>query len=299
MQRSVAMPPIAPSRGLPPAKFALLSLTCALWATACGSASAAGEAIGWKRLGAGVDYATFLLDENPIAGDGVLHVVRVDADLADVVAVLASEQGVPPRTAGSWSERNGLLVAMNLGMYETDGRTNVGYLRNGPHLNNGRWKKTYNSALGFGRADGGVPRARFVDLDTDAGTAPLAEFPSVVQNLRLIRAPGQNVWAENDKRWSEAALGADARGRLYLLFCRSPYSMVEFNKKVLGLPLGIVRAMHVEGGPEASLSIHAPGMTLDLAGSYETGVNPTNANPRQWPIPNVLGVRARPQVRLP
>jgi hypothetical protein len=48
--------------------------------------------------------------------------------------------------------------------------------------------------------------------------------------------------------------------------------------------------MHVEGGPEASLSIHVPGLDLDLAGSYETGFLPDDSNREQWPIPNVLGV---------
>ena len=62
-----------------------------------------------------------------------------------------------------------------------------------------------------------------------------------------------------------------------------------FNEKLLSLPLGIVRAMHVEGGPEASLSIHAGGVDLDLCGSYETGFY-DHTNTRLWAIPNVLGV---------
>ena len=59
------------------------------------------------------------------------------------------------------------------------------------------------------------------------------------------------------------------------------------------LPLGITNAMHVEGGPEASLSIHVGGVNLDLNGSYETGFNENDAERHQWPIPNVLGVHRR------
>jgi len=62
------------------------------------------------------------------------------------------------------------------------------------------------------------------------------------------------------------------------------------------LPLGIERAMHVEGGPEASLSIHTASLTLDLNGSYETGFREDDQERHQWPIPNVLGV-ARSRVR--
>jgi hypothetical protein len=67
--------------------------------------------------------------------------------------------------------------------------------------------------------------------------------------------------------------------------------MAAFNRRLLALPLGIAPAMHVEGGPEASLSIHAGGVDLDLDGSYETGFNENDDERAQWPIPNVLAVR--------
>jgi hypothetical protein len=62
---------------------------------------------------------------------------------------------------------------------------------------------------------------------------------------------------------------------------------------VLALPLGIQRAMHVEGGPEASLSIRAPDLKLDLCGSFETGFVGDDANAKQWAIPNVIGALPR------
>ena len=58
------------------------------------------------------------------------------------------------------------------------------------------------------------------------------------------------------------------------------------------LTLGVVRAMHVEGGPEASLSVRGA-VKLDLAGSYETGFREDDTNEEQWPIPNVICVRVR------
>jgi hypothetical protein len=70
--------------------------------------------------------------------------------------------------------------------------------------------------------------------------------------------------------------------------------MSEFNAMVTRLPLGVVRAMHVEGGPEASLSVRGPGIRLDLSGSYETGFLEGDGNGSQWPIPNVLVVETRP-----
>jgi hypothetical protein len=69
--------------------------------------------------------------------------------------------------------------------------------------------------------------------------------------------------------------------------------MDEFNRLLLALPLRVTAAMHVEGGPEASLSVRGP-LHLDFDGSYETGFNENESFTDQWPIPNVLGVTARP-----
>jgi hypothetical protein len=119
----------------------------------------------------------------------------------------------------------------------------------------------------------------------------------VVQNLRLIKrvdGKGKNVWPDQPRRWSEAAIAMDDHGRLLLIFSRDPWSMADFNRAVLALPLGVERAMHVEGGPEASLSVRAGETRLDYFGGYETGFMENDDNDRAWPIPNVLGVRRLP-----
>ncbi len=89
-------------------------------------------------------------------------------------------------------------------------------------------------------------------------------------------------------------IAQDRAGRILFLFSRTPYEMADLNNRILALPLGITRAMHVEGGPEASLSIHIGGISSDAAGSYETGFRNDDSNTEQWPIPNVLGVHAGP-----
>ena len=101
-----------------------------------------------------------------------------------------------------------------------------------------------------------VPPAVMIDLDTPDATARLADYGAAVQNLRLIRAPGRGVWGTQERRWSEAAVAMDNQGRIPFIFARHPFAMADLNAKLLALPLAITHAMHVEGGPEASLSIH-------------------------------------------
>jgi hypothetical protein len=250
--------------------------------------SARGDDLSWQLIQPGTQFASIAV-KGPSDPSNRLYVVRIDPAHAKLTVALASETKTTARTAAEWCSTSHLAVAINLGMFQNDGQSNVGYLRHGSHANNPRWNG-YNSVLALNASGGSNPRALWLDRDLTKDAQQLAGYEIVVQNLRLIAQDRRNVWAKSDKRWSEAAVAIDSAGRVLFLFIRAPYTMREFNDLLLKLPLPIVAAMHVEGGPEASLSIHAPGIDLDLAGSYETGFWPNDSNHKQWPLPNVLGV---------
>jgi hypothetical protein len=257
-----------------------------LWSLAC-----LAQGVAFRPLQPGVEYGTLTLTARPAAGDGLLHVVRVDPAQAELALGLASRDG-RLRTAARWAESSGLSVVINAGMYETDYRSNVGRLVDGSHVNQRRWKRAYQSVLVLGPTAPGLPAARLLDRDAPDFEAQAQGYRAVVQNLRLVKAPGKNVWKPNGRRWSEAFVASDAEGRLLFCFTRTPFEMATLMELVLASDLGVVRAMHVEGGPEASLSLRAGTLSVDLAGSYETGFFPRDDNHQQWELPNVLGVRA-------
>lgn len=252
--------------------------------------------IPWRTLQPGVEYAKLYLVPPVPVGEHRFHIVRIDPSRAPLVASLASRHGRRNRTARSWMKRHGLAVAINAGMFKKDYLSNVGYLRYRGHLNSRKWNRRYLSVLAFDPRGGRGRRATIFDMDRKGAWSRLRKYRSVVQNLRLIKqnpktGRGVSVWSMGRKRWSEAALALDRKGRLLFLFTRTPYTMWEFNWVVLQLPLGVIRAMHLEGGPEASLSIRAGGIDLHLCGSYETGFRNRDDNSRQWRIPNVIGVK--------
>lgn len=240
----------------------------------------------WRTLQPGVEYRTFATGNGP---DSLLHVVRVDPSVAKVLLAPATAYDRQARTAKEWCGQAKLAVCVNAGMFSSDGLSNVGYLRAGKHTNNPHWN-VYRSALCVYPSCLSMPLVRWLDLDPPQPPSVASKYTLVVQNLRLIKAPRKNVWGPSHKKWSEAAIGIDSEGRLLFLFSRRPYTMSGFNQLLLSLPLEIEQAMHVEGGPEASLSIHTGGVDLDLCGSYETGFMENDSNGRQWAIPNVLGV---------
>jgi hypothetical protein len=284
--QQLATPRIPGPRGSRRARMTMIPLALAMLA---GTAVAGQPEVSWRPLQDGVEYARFDGSDAATA-DEVLHVVRIDPSRAPVVAAMTKAGDRQTRTAATWCRERKLAVAINLGMYATDYLTNVGHAHVPGHVNNSRWSSSYNSVLAFAPKKKARPAAILLDLDEPGSKERLADYGAAVQNLRLIRAPGQNVWGKQERRWSEAAVAMDKNGRLLFIFTRHAYSMHELNARLLALPLAISNAMHVEGGPEASLSIHASGVDLDLNGSYETDFHENDSEAKQWPIPNVLGV---------
>jgi hypothetical protein len=207
--------------------------------------------------------------------------------------VLASEQDRERRTLAGWCEDFRLTAATNAGMFLKDYSTNVGYLRNGAHVQNKRWNKKYKSVLAFDPRENGIPPAIMVDLDDPGAVKRLEGYRAVIQNLRLIKGSGINVWERSEKRWSEAAVGMDHEGRLLFVYCATPFSMWEFNERIKSLGLGVARLMHMEGGPVAGLSIRAREFAVDLAGGFDPLSGSSEIGAGQWPIPNVIGVQPR------
>jgi len=68
--------------------------------------------------------------------------------------------------------------------------------------------------------------------------------------------------------------------------------MHDFNEILLKLPINIVVAQHMEGGPEASLYFDLKGTKIELIGSFES-FNENDGNVKFWAIPNVIGVEER------
>ena len=249
----------------------------------------------WDALEDGLELGRFKTGGATPVDDSTVIVLRVDPDLWEPRLYCASEKlGEQWWDASDWADGHALTVVTNAGMFAEDRVTHVGHLSCNGHVNNAR-SNSYLSVAAFGPLREGLPEFHIFDLD-EPGVAIASireDYGSVVQNLRLIKRPGENRWVQQDRMWSEMALGEDSAGRMLLIFCRSPYTMHDLNRILLSLPIDLVAAQHLEGGPEAQLVIRTGETELELCGSYETDFLPDNSNHRLWPIPNVLGVKRR------
>jgi phosphodiester glycosidase len=189
-----------------------------------------------------------------------------------------------PLSAREWCARGGLVAAINASMYQTDHRTSVSLMKTATHVNNPRLSKD-RTVLAFDRLDASVPPVALIDLDCDDFGGLRGKYGTLVQSIRMISCRGANVWTQRPQHWSTAAIGRDAQGRVLFIHVRSPYSTHDLIDILVELPLGIERAMYVEGGPEAQLYVNSGGREREWVGGVE--------NHRAWPVPNVIGIARR------
>jgi hypothetical protein len=246
----------------------------------------------WSSPAAGLAVRWVEPHTTATTGAPRILVVRLDPHLF-AAEVVTPGPGAGATTARQAATARRLMAVINAGMFAADGTTHNGYLEVRGDVR-ARSVGKYQSVAAFDPR-GPKVRAPFRIFDLDAGGATLAtirrDYGTLLQNLRLIRRPGENRWAPQKRRWSEAALGEDGEGRILLVFARSPSSMHDLARDLLGAGLGLVALQHLEGGPEAQLYVHAGALEIDLVGSYETGFYESDDNQRAWPVPNLLGFR--------
>ena len=260
------------------------------------SAMAAEGGLGWKAVEPGMELRFLEAQKEGVQSNSPIAILRIDPALWDLEVLGTSRTGESSgHTARDWCQRHNLTAAINAGMFETDQKTHLGYLRYRQHVNNSH-QNNYQSVAAFDpRGSAAASRFRIFDLDAPGVTFQgiLKDYASLVQNLRLVKRTAQNQWGQQERRWSEAALGEDRDGRILFIFSRVAFSMHDLNQELLASDIGLVAAQHLEGGPEAQLYLQAGQTKLEMFGSYETSFREDDNNAAAWPVPNILGVRPR------
>lgn len=257
----------------------------------------------WRELAPGLELGSVLgasaADTTGTDPGGSLPaeilVVRVDPNRWELALTGRTFTAEPSgcRTAREWAAPDWVL-AINAGMYATDYTTHIGFLSSEDRVHSAH-VNAYESVAAFGPRDPADPPFRIFDLDAPGVSLRdiRSRYCSVVQNLRLIRRPGENRWSPQPRAWSEVALAEDDLGRVLFLYCAEPLSMFDFNRAVLASGLGVVAAQHLEGGPQAQIYLRVGDFELERVGDFDASFD--GNNPTAWPIPTVLGVRKRPE----
>jgi phosphodiester glycosidase len=250
----------------------------------------------WRSLETGLDLGEFPSPRRSHRGDSIVRVLRIDPLRFELRLLNASAPGQGRAlTAREWSLRGGLAGAINASMYQADHRTSVSLMRTSTHINNGRVSKD-RAILAFEPKDGKAAPVLIIDRECDDFEALRGRYGTLVQSIRMLSCTGENVWSQQSRRWSAAAIGTDDRGRVLFVHVRSPYSVHDLIGILKDLPLGLSRMLYAEGGPEAQLYVRSGGEEHEWIGGYESGLSEDEDNRVAWPVPNVVGIARRPGV---
>lgn len=247
----------------------------------------------WRSLEPGLDLGEFPSPRRSERGDSIVRVLRADPRRFELRLLNASAPGQGRAlSAREWCLRGGLAGAINASMYQEDHRTSVSLMRTSKHVNNGRISKD-RAILAFEPKDGTAAPVMIIDRECDDFEALRGRYGTLVQSIRMLSCKGENVWSQQPRRWSAAAIGTDGEGRVLFVHVRSPYSVHDLIGILKGLPLGLSRMLYAEGGPEAQLYVRSGGEEHEWIGGYESDVSDDGDNRVAWPVPNVVGLARR------
>lgn len=244
----------------------------------------------WQELEPGLELAAFLADSPESAIEEGIHALRIDPKKFKFRLFNASapEEG-KSLTAKQWSKKHNLAAAINASMFQADLSTSVSLMKTQSHTNNPRLTKD-NMVLVFERLNNYVPEIQLIDRKCQDFKTLSKNYGSFVQGIRMITCTGQNVWKQQPKKHSIAAIGMDKQGRVLFIHSRKPYSVHDFNNILLRLPIEIKNAMYVEGSGEAQVYIQSANREFEFVGKKESLLLGANANSAVWPLPNVIGI---------
>jgi hypothetical protein len=229
---------------------------------------------------------------SPVFGRGepCLWIVRFDPRQFSL-ALLAG----PMKTAKTpleWIKAGKLIGVINAAMYTPSGRPTGLTIANGKVVNGGD-SRGYGAFFAFGPRSKGLPAAVMAGRDCKGFdlAALKRNYRNVVQNYRLLDCHGKPIAWKDPKPYSAAAVAVDRKGRVAFVHMVESYPMTRFAKILADRELGFVRAMYVEGGSPAQLSLRYGKRAVDRIGAYEALVFKSGGKPEK--LPNVLGFRRR------
>ncbi len=225
-------------------------------------------------------------------GDGIITVVRVDLRRYTFRFLSESHEG-RRRPLPAWIRDEGLTGGINAGMFLPDGRS-VGFLKQGGEVRSDRRPRRFRGAIAFDPLASGPALAFGGDGCAHDLSWLSARYGSVLQSRTLLLdCEGHALPWPNRRRYSAAAIGGDAEGRVVLVHSRTPYRMEVLSRMLESMHLGIRGLAYMEGGPEASLVVAHPRARVSETGSYEDGFMENDDNHAFWDLPNVIGFAPR------
>lgn len=243
------------------------------------------QKISWQKIDSGLFYSEALSPIKSDIGDSKVTVLKIDPHFYDFKLISAKEKNEVSRTLKEWAETKGLIASINAGLYQEDGKTNVGYMKNFNFINNNHLNKD-NTIAAFNRRDTTVPEIQIIDLKCQKWEELKDKYNSYTQCIRMIDCNQNNTWRLQPEKYGMAVIAIDKQGNALFIFTRSAFSVHDFISILKLLPLNIYNAMYLEGSAPASFYLNYKGLEVEKTGSIMTNGD----NGIAWELPNIIGI---------
>jgi len=250
------------------------------------------QPVSWRKIDTGLFLTEVLSPMKSSHSDSKITILKISPKDYEFKLITAKELDRQSRTAKQWCKKENLIAAINAGMFQEDGLTNVGYMKNFDFINS-RIRNHFNTILAFNRIESDVPEIQIIDLKCQDWEKLKTKYNCYSQGIRMINCMQVNMWSQQAKKWSMVVIGIDKNGNVLFIFTRSPYSVHDFIDILLSFDISLYNAMYLEGGPEASFYFSYKNFEIEKFGSFETDFFFSDDNDRAWAIPNVIGIKRK------
>ena len=271
-------------------RFLVFLMTLALLISSGVNLAGSSEPASWENLEKGLDLGVFPAPKKSAFGDSLIRILRADTDFFGLRLMNASSEEQGKRwSAKKWANKNNLIATINASMYQKNLLSSVSYMKTRKHTNN-KWVSKDRTILAFDPNEKTSEPVQIIDRDCENFNVLRKKYGTLVQSIRMVSCHGENMWQQQKRMWSTAAIGLDKKNHVLFIHVRSPYTPHDLINMLLQLPIGLKQAMYVEGGADAQLYINTGKEEHEFIGSYSTGSREHDENDYSRPIPNVLGL---------
>lgn len=253
------------------------------------------QTLPWEPVNEGIRYCEIPCPSLSETGENRLCLLELSPEKLEFELVCASENREEPKTVTDWAQAHGFELVFNASMYKLDQPLRSrGFLKNKNHHNQAIFHPDYRGVLAFQPIDSLKAPAGLFDLECQSWDSLRRQYHCLGQGLRMLDCAGNPLsWNKKKQRCSMMLMAQDTAGKLYLVFCRSPFSHNQMIGFLKSLPLSLRQALYLEGGPETSLFLQVGNFRLEKVGSFVSDSYETDANDHFWKLPNVIGVKQK------
>lgn len=252
----------------------------------------------WVELTKGIFYIEKTAPKRSPINDNKISILKIDPNKADFEFKSAIQNDKTMLCVADYAEKFDYNIVINAGMYDLRNyfKSKGLLINSAEYANNASLYPNYNMMICANPKAEGLPNFCIKDLTAEPWHTIKPKFESFSQGLRMIDSDGKPMsWNKRYQSCSQLIVAEDKKGMIYFIFTRSPYTQNTMIDFMVGM--GLRNAVYMEGGPQTSLFVDIDDYRIEKVGSYVSNTYPTDSNHEYWPLPNVIGVRVKKDLK--